>query len=93
MGKKKIPRRWYAVAVGRKQGVFHGWNEGQCAEDQVKGFAGQVFKGFDSEEEAKAWLTAQMEKMNTQEGEKGKEKRPREPTTPPQTVQTTPKEE
>ena len=43
----------YAVAKGRKTGVFKTWAE---CEAQVKGFAGPVFKGFLSEEEAKDWL-------------------------------------
>ena len=92
MGKKKeAALRWYAVAVGRKQGVFRGWNEGECAEDHVKGFKGQVYKGFDSEEEAKAWLSSQMEKTKAQEEGKEKAKRPREPTPPPQTGESTTK--
>ncbi len=54
MGKKQM--RWYAVIVGRKTGIFHGWNEEDCAEDHVKGVPGAKFKGFDSKEEAKAWV-------------------------------------
>ena len=84
MGKKKAAAmRWYAVAVGKQQGVFHGWNEGDCAEDMVKGFKGQSYKGFDSEEEAKAWLTPQLAKLKAQEEEKGTGKRTREHTPPP----------
>ena len=43
----------YAVAKGRKTGVFKTWAE---CEAQVKGFAGPIFKGFLSEEEANDWL-------------------------------------
>lgn len=90
MGKKKAAAlRWYAVAVGRKQGVFRGWNEGDCAEDHVKGFKGQVYKGFDYEEEAKDWLSKQTEKTKEQEEGKEKAKRPREPTPPPQKGEST----
>ena len=84
MGKKTTTTlRWYAVAAGRKQGVFRGWNEGDCAEEHVKGFKGQLYKGFDSEEEAKAWLALQLEKISTQEEGKENLKRQREPTPPP----------
>lgn len=85
MGKKAAHMRWYAVAVGKKQGVFHGWNEGDNAEDQVKGFKGQLYKGFDSEAEAKAWLTPQLAKLEKRDEEQGNVKRPREHTPPPPT--------
>lgn len=49
MGKFKC----YAVAKGRKTGVFSTWAE---CEAQVKGFEGPVFKGFLSVEEAEEWL-------------------------------------
>ena len=94
MGKKAAAAlRWYAVAVGRQKGVFRGWNEGDCTEDKVKGFKGQVYKGFDSEEKAKAWLRNQMEKTNVQEEGKEKAKRLREPTPPPPAEETTTKQE
>ena len=37
----------YAVARGRKTGVFHTWPECQA---QVKGYKNPVFKGFMTEE-------------------------------------------
>ena len=49
MGKFKV----YAVAKGRETGIFQTWAE---CEAQVKGFAGPVFKGFLSEEDAREWL-------------------------------------
>lgn len=49
MGKKKF----YTVAVGRVPGIYGDW---PAAEIQVKGFPGAKFKGFASEEEAKAWF-------------------------------------
>lgn len=49
MAKKK----WYAVARGRKTGLYTTWPE---AEREVKGFAGARFKGFATKEEALAWL-------------------------------------
>ena len=47
--KKKV----YAVAVGRRAGLFTDW---PTAEAQVKGFAGAKYQSFPSEQEARAWL-------------------------------------
>jgi len=49
MAKKKF----YAVASGRKPGIYTSWPE---AETQVKGYAGAKFKGFISRSEAEAWM-------------------------------------
>lgn len=49
MAKKKF----YAVAVGRKNGIFTDWGS---AEAQVKGFAGAKYKSFPTEKEALSWL-------------------------------------
>lgn len=49
MSKNKI----YAVAVGRKKGLYNSWSE--CKE-QVDGFPNAKYKGFDSEQEASAYL-------------------------------------
>lgn len=49
MGKKKF----YAVAVGRKKGVFIDW---ATTEQQVKGFAGAKYKSFTTEKEALSWI-------------------------------------
>jgi ribonuclease HI len=49
MAKKKF----YAVAAGRRQGIFTDW---ATAEKQVKGFAGAKYKSFPTEQEATAWL-------------------------------------
>lgn len=43
----------YAVAVGRKVGIFSTWNECQ---KQVNKFPAAKFKKFDNEEEAKAFI-------------------------------------
>ncbi len=45
--------KFYAVARGRKTGIFRSWPE---AERQVKGFAGARFKSFKTEQEALAFL-------------------------------------
>ena len=45
--------KFYAVAKGRKTGIFTSWPQ---AEQQVKGFAGARYKSFKTREEAKAFL-------------------------------------
>nr|WP_319492261.1 ribonuclease HI [uncultured Desulfobacter sp.] len=45
--------KFYAVARGRKTGIFTSWPE---AERQVKGFAGARFKSFSTKQEALAFL-------------------------------------
>lgn len=49
MAKKKF----YAVANGRKPGIYSSWPE---AEAQVKGYGGAKYKGFASRTEAEAWM-------------------------------------
>jgi len=51
MAKKK----YYAYLVGKKHGVTDNWPECQKI---VSGIDGAKFKGFESEESAKAWLEA-----------------------------------
>lgn len=46
-------KKYYAVARGRKKGIFSTWNE--CRE-QVNGFAGARYKSFTSRSEAEQWL-------------------------------------
>ncbi|GLC55386.1 hypothetical protein PLESTB_000981800 [Pleodorina starrii] len=44
---------FYAVAVGRKTGVFRTWDE---AEPSVRGFSGAVYKKFSTEAEARVFV-------------------------------------
>lgn len=44
---------FYAVKVGHKTGIFTSWPECQAA---ISGYSNPVFKGFPTEEEAKAFL-------------------------------------
>ena len=46
-------KKFYAVAKGRKPGIYDNWPDAQV---QVMSFAGAVFKGFPSRPEAEAWL-------------------------------------
>jgi ribonuclease HI len=50
-------RKFYAVAAGRKPGIYDQWFGADGAEAQVKGFADAVYKSFQSRTEAEAWFT------------------------------------
>jgi len=47
------PKKYYAIAAGRKPGIYTNWPQAQA---QVKGYPGARFKGFLSRAEAEAWL-------------------------------------
>ena len=44
---------FYAVAVGRKTGLFSTWD---LCKEQVNGYKGNIYQGFSSEAEAQAYL-------------------------------------
>ena len=48
---KSIKKKWYAVYIGRRPGVYDEWSE--CPA-QVNRFRGTMFKGFQSKSEAEA---------------------------------------
>lgn len=45
-------KKYYVVKKGRNPGVYYSWPD---CEEQVKGFAGAVFKGFVHRKEAEVW--------------------------------------
>lgn len=47
------PKKFYAVAKGRKPGIYDNWPE---AKGQIDGYAGAVYKGFPSRREAEEWM-------------------------------------
>jgi ribonuclease HI len=53
MGKTK---KHYAVVRGRKPGIYTDWSGPEGAEEQVRGYAGALYKGFASLTEARRWL-------------------------------------
>jgi len=53
MAKKK---KYYAVAVGKVRGIFGEWFGPQGAEQQVRGYPGAVYKGFETLAEARDFL-------------------------------------
>ena len=48
-----MAKKYYAVKHGRKNGIFTAWAD--CSA-QVQSFQGAVYKGFMTEDEARAWL-------------------------------------
>lgn len=46
-------KKVYAVAKGKKPGIYYNWPD---AKSQVEGFNGAVYKGFTSVDEAEEWL-------------------------------------
>lgn len=47
------PKKFYAVAKGRKPGIYDNW---PAAKSQIDGFAGAVYKGFTTRREAEEWM-------------------------------------
>ncbi len=48
-----VKKKFYAIAVGRKPGIYTKWPDAQA---QVMGFAGAKYKGFATRAEAEKWL-------------------------------------
>jgi len=46
-------KKFYAVAKGRRPGIYDNWPE---AKNQIDGFTGAVYKGFTSRGEAEEWM-------------------------------------
>jgi ribonuclease HI len=63
MAKKKF----YAVAEGRKCGIFDDW---PTAERQVKGYGGAKYKSFSTEAEARQWLNDPVYTTSSRAGKK-----------------------
>jgi len=47
------PKKYYAVARGRKPGIYRNWPDAQA---QVSGFNGALYRGFPTLAEAEEWL-------------------------------------
>ena len=48
-----MAKKFYAVKVGKKPGIYETWTECQS---QISGFSGAIYKGFSTKEEAVAFL-------------------------------------
>ena len=53
MGSQK---KFYAVIRGYRPGIYTAWYGAEGAEEQVRGYAGAIYKGFVTVEEAQRWL-------------------------------------
>lgn len=47
------PKKVYAVAKGRKPGIYNNW---PAAQAQIEGFPGAIYKGFPTIAEAEEWM-------------------------------------
>ena len=50
------PKKCYAVARGRRPGIYDTWYGTGGAEEQIRGYAGALYRGFATREEARQWL-------------------------------------
>ena len=64
---KMAAKKFYAIAVGRKPGIYENWPDAQA---QVLGFQGAKYKGFASWAEAEAWLAKPTFKSSAPAGKK-----------------------
>jgi len=49
-------KKYYAVARGGRPGIYTAWFGSGGAEEQIRGFAGALYRGFASLKEARQWL-------------------------------------
>jgi len=54
--RRMAKKKYYAVAAGRKPGIYRQWFGKAGAQVQVIGFQGAVYKGFATREEAQAFM-------------------------------------
>ena len=59
-----MAKKYYAIKKGLVPGIYDNWPEAQA---QVKGFPGAEYKGFATEEEAKAFMEGALGKTSTKE--------------------------
>jgi ribonuclease HI len=59
-------KHFYAVVKGRKPGLYTHWTGAGGAEEQIKGFAGAIFRGFTTREEAEYYLRSKGQVMPAQ---------------------------
>jgi ribonuclease HI len=64
----KVKNKYYAVARGRKPGIYTAWSGQDGAEAQIKGFSNPLFRGFGTLEDAEAWLRQEGQPGDSQSG-------------------------
>ena len=60
MAKKK---KYYAVVNGRKPGIYTEWKGQNGAQAQIIRFSGSIYKGFETEREAKEYMKQQTKEQ------------------------------
>ena len=65
MGTKQ---KYYAVFKGCRPGIYTAWYGPGGAEEQVRGYAGAIYKGFVTVEEARCWLESPAAKSRKSSG-------------------------
>ena len=65
MGSQK---KYYAVIRGYRPGIYTAWYGAGGAEEQVRGYAGAIYKGFVTVEEARRWLESPAVKTRKASG-------------------------
>lgn len=66
-----VKKKFYAIAVGRKPGIYTKWPDAQA---QVIGCAGAKYKGFPTRAEAEAWLKNPVYTKSAAKSKDGKRK-------------------
>lgn len=64
-----MAKKFYAVKVGRKTGIFETWAECQ---NQISGFSGAIYKSFATREEAEAFIGAGSKGQGSTSDDRGK---------------------
>ena len=78
------PKKFYAVASGRKPGIYDNW---PAAQSQVAGYQGAKFKGFPTRAEAELWIKNPV--YNRSSAKKTSKARPSISDTSPKTDEVT----
>jgi ribonuclease HI len=79
MGSQK---KYYAVIRGSRPGIYTAWYGPGGAEEQVRGYAGAIYKGFVTREEARHWLESPEVKIRKASGRTQTTAEPAAPSSP-----------
>lgn len=80
------PKKYYAIASGRKPGIYDNW---PAAQAQVTGYPGAKFKGFPTREEAEVWMKKPTYSQAAIKNKTTRKARPSISDTSPQTGEVT----
>ena len=79
MGSQK---KFYTVIRGYRPGIYTAWYGPGGAEEQVRGYAGAIYKGFVTVEEAQRWLESTAVKTRKASGRAQATAEPAAPSSP-----------